>query len=110
MGPNGKNSKSQKSSHINSCVQDSTWEAGEAFQLDHDPGVAAWVKNDHLGFEILYVYRGVVRKYRPDQQDKMELLGLERSILKALTAGTFMWFLNNKPKEGTNKQTFVERV
>ncbi len=28
--------------------------------------VAAWVKNDHLGFEILYIYRGVVRKYRPD--------------------------------------------
>ena len=28
--------------------------------------MAAWVKNDHLGFEVLYVYRGVVRKYRPD--------------------------------------------
>ena len=24
------------------------------------------MKNDHLGFEILCVYRGVVRKYRPD--------------------------------------------
>lgn len=24
------------------------------------------MKNDHLGFEILYVYRGVVKKYRPD--------------------------------------------
>jgi type III restriction enzyme len=28
--------------------------------------VAAWVKNDHLGFEVLYIYKGVVRKYRPD--------------------------------------------
>ncbi len=28
--------------------------------------VQAWVKNDHIGFELLYVYRGVVRKYRPD--------------------------------------------
>jgi len=28
--------------------------------------VSAWVKNDHLGFEVLYVYRGIVRKYRPD--------------------------------------------
>lgn len=28
--------------------------------------VSAWVKNDHLGFEVLYVYRGVVRKCRPD--------------------------------------------
>ncbi|MCF8039816.1 MAG: DEAD/DEAH box helicase family protein [Desulfohalobiaceae bacterium] len=53
-------------SHINFSVHDSTWEASEAFHLDHDQNVAAWVKNDHLGFEILYVYRGVVRKYRPD--------------------------------------------
>ncbi len=53
-------------SHINFCVYDSTWEASEAFVLDHSPEVAAWVKNDHLGFEVFYVYRGVVRKYRPD--------------------------------------------
>ena len=53
-------------SHINFCVYDSAWEASEAFELDHNPEVEAWVKNDHLGFEVLYVYRGVVRKYRPD--------------------------------------------
>jgi type III restriction enzyme len=53
-------------SHINFCVYDSTWEASESFELDHNSAVDAWVKNDHLGFEILYVYRGVVRKYRPD--------------------------------------------
>jgi len=53
-------------SHINFCVYDSTWEASEAFELDHNAAVDAWVKNDHLGFEILYVYKGVVRKYRPD--------------------------------------------
>ncbi len=35
------------------------------------------MKNDHLGFEILYVYRGVVRKYRPD-------------FLVALTDGTMI--------------------
>jgi type III restriction enzyme len=28
--------------------------------------VDAWVKNEHLGFEIQYVFDGVVRKYRPD--------------------------------------------
>ena len=53
-------------SHINFCVYDSTWEASESFELDHNAHVDAWVKNDHLGFEILYVYQGVVRKYRPD--------------------------------------------
>ena len=53
-------------SHINFCVFDSTWEASDAFALDHAPEVDAWVKNDHLGFEVFYVHRGVVRKYRPD--------------------------------------------
>ena len=53
-------------SHINFCVYDSTWEASEAFALDHHSEVANWVKNDHLGFEVFYVHRGVVRKYRPD--------------------------------------------
>ncbi len=53
-------------SHINRCVFDSTWESSHAFQLDRCPHVAAWVKNDHLGFEIVYVFRGVVLKYRPD--------------------------------------------
>lgn len=53
-------------SHINVAVYDSGWEASEAFTLDHNKSVAAWVKNDHLGFEILYVFDGVVRKYRPD--------------------------------------------
>ena len=62
----GKPCERTKLSHINFCVYDSTWEASEAFELDHNPEVDAWVKNDHLGFEILYVYRGVVRKYRPD--------------------------------------------
>jgi type III restriction enzyme len=62
----GKPCERTNRSHINFCVYDSTWEATEAFELDHNPEVAAWVKNDHLGFEILYVYRGVVRKYRPD--------------------------------------------
>ena len=53
-------------SHINFCVYDSTWESSEAFALDHASEVAAWAKNDHLGFEVFYVHRGVVQKYRPD--------------------------------------------
>jgi len=53
-------------SHINLCVLDSRWEASEAFELDRNSNVAAWVKNDHMGFEIIYVRRGVMLKYRPD--------------------------------------------
>lgn len=53
-------------SHINCCVYDSTWEATEAFALDHSPHVAAWTKNDHLDFKVQYIYNGVVKRYLPD--------------------------------------------
>lgn len=43
-------------SHISHCVFDSTWEAAEAYRLDRNELVQAWVKNDHLGFEIFYIY------------------------------------------------------
>ena len=62
----GKPCEWAKRSHINFAVYDSTWEASEAFMLDRDKNVDAWAKNDHLGFEILYVFKGVVKKYRPD--------------------------------------------
>jgi type III restriction enzyme len=55
-----------KHSHINMSVFDSRWEASEAFELDRSEYVAAWVKNDHLGFEITYSFRGIIRKFRPD--------------------------------------------
>jgi type III restriction enzyme len=53
-------------SHINFCVADSTWEAQAAYELDHNPHVVAWVKNDHLGFEVAYMFDGMLHKYRPD--------------------------------------------
>ncbi len=62
----GKPCEYAQKSHINFCVYDSTWEAAEAFELDHNPNVDRWVKNDHLGFEIIYAFKGVIRKYRPD--------------------------------------------
>ena len=58
-----------RKSHVNRSVFDSTWEASEAYELDrerNDALVAAWVKNDHLGFVIHYTYQGVVHAYYPD--------------------------------------------
>ena len=56
-----------KRSHINFCLFDSTWEASASFYMDRASNlVRSWVKNDHLGFEVLYVYQGMVRRYRPD--------------------------------------------
>ena len=62
----GKPCEVTRRSHISHCVYDSTWEATESFELERNKHVAAWVKNDHLGYEIMYVYKGVVKKYRPD--------------------------------------------
>ncbi|MEM4202892.1 MAG: DEAD/DEAH box helicase family protein [Candidatus Methanomethylicaceae archaeon] len=81
-------------SHINVCTYDSTWEASDAFILDTSELVAAWVKNDHIGFEIPYLYQGVVRKYRPD-------------FLVRLTNGE-MLILETKGKE-SNQDTFKHR-
>ncbi len=53
-------------SHISHCVFDSAWESTESYILEKNPHVKAWAKNDHLGFEILYVFDGVFRKYIPD--------------------------------------------
>ena len=53
-------------SHINFCVADSTPEAQTAYELDINQAVAAWAKNDHLGFEVAYIFAGVFHKFRPD--------------------------------------------
>jgi type III restriction enzyme len=62
----GKACEHTERTHINMCVFDSRWEASEAFELDRNPNVRAWAKNDHLGFEIVYSFRGIIHKFRPD--------------------------------------------
>ncbi len=62
----GRPCEATKRSHINFCVYDSTWEASESFRLDRNKHVVSWVKNVHLGFDIVYLFKGVVQKYRPD--------------------------------------------
>lgn len=53
-------------SHISHCVYDSAWEDTESYSLEKNENVVAWAKNDHLGFEIYYLFNGVVKKYIPD--------------------------------------------
>lgn len=52
--------------HINFTVVDSTWEFLEAKTINESSVVESFVKNDHLGFAILYNYQGVIRRYFPD--------------------------------------------
>jgi type III restriction enzyme len=55
-----------KKTHVNLCVYDSRWEKTAAIHLDRSSHVTAWAKNDHLGFEIRYIFNGGEHKYRPD--------------------------------------------
>ena len=62
----GKETHIFKKTHINKCVFDSNYELRHAQELDKNEYVEAWVKNDHLGFEVPYVHQGVLKQYIPD--------------------------------------------
>ena len=62
----GKQTDIFKKTHINRCVVDSAWELAHARELDRNPYVKAWAKNNHLGFQIKYVHNGVIYEYFPD--------------------------------------------
>jgi type III restriction enzyme len=53
-------------SQISHIVVDSGWEKYVADILESHPAVAAWAKNDHLGFQVLYLWNGSKKKFIPD--------------------------------------------
>ncbi|WP_322994360.1 BPTD_3080 family restriction endonuclease [Castellaniella sp.] len=53
-------------SQISHAVADSTWEDYAAKRLEARDDIAAYAKNDHLGFQIYYLWHGSKRKYVPD--------------------------------------------
>jgi len=61
---------SEERCHVNFVVLDgphgNSWEEEAACILDALPLVAAYVKNDHLGFTIPYVLQGRSKQYLPD--------------------------------------------
>ena len=73
------------------CVYDSGWEAAEAYFLEKSDLVTSFVKNDHLGFTILYNHKGVIRKYYPD-------------FIIRLANGEYM-ILETKGKDSQQNQT-----
>ena len=53
-------------SHISHVVGDASWEGYAANVLEKSEKVVSYVKNDHLGFEIYYLWNGSRRRYVPD--------------------------------------------
>jgi len=53
-------------SQISHMVADSAWEQYAANIFDSHPLVEAYAKNEHLGFQIYYMWNGAKRRYIPD--------------------------------------------
>ncbi|MFV2053391.1 BPTD_3080 family restriction endonuclease [Aliiroseovarius sp. YM-037] len=53
-------------SHISHLVGDSTWEGHAANVFEGSGSVVAYAKNDHLGFQVYYMWAGSRRRYVPD--------------------------------------------
>jgi type III restriction enzyme len=55
-----------KKSHINLAVYDSQWEMGAGQELERNKHVISWVKNEHIGFVVKYLYNGIIHDFWPD--------------------------------------------
>ena len=56
-------------SHINNMVVDSKFEGlfcQELERLAKNKKIISWVKNDHIGFKVWYIFKGEVHSYFPD--------------------------------------------
>lgn len=55
-----------RKSQISHMLADSSWEQYAANILEKNDRIAAYAKNDHLGFQIYYLWNGARRRYIPD--------------------------------------------
>src|SRR5690606_15126592 len=53
-------------SQISHVVGDSSWEGFAANVFETSNNVVSYVKNDHLGFQIYYMWNGSRRRFLPD--------------------------------------------
>ncbi len=72
-------------SHVTLDGKDgNTWEQLLAAELELNPNVEAYVKNDHLGFTIPYVHKGRTHSYVPDFLVRLRRLdgeAIERALI-----------------------------
>ncbi len=67
-----------------------TWEQVLALECELEPRVAAYVKNDHLGFTIPYVHQGRAHSYLPDfllRLVRAEGDDVERTLIVEVSGG-----------------------
>ncbi len=101
-------------SQISHVVADGSWEAYAANVLEkfgRDKVISTYVKNDHLGFNIYYMWNGSKRKYVPDflirlangKSLVLEIKGQDSDQNKAKRIALDMWVkaVNQKGGFGT---------
>lgn len=101
-------------SQISHVVADGSWEAYAANVLEkfgRDKVVSSYAKNDHLGFNIYYMWNGSKRKYVPDflirlangKSLVLEIKGQDSDQNKAKRIALDMWVkaVNQKGGFGT---------
>ena len=86
-------------SQISHVVYDSAWEKVVADICEKSELVSAWVKNDHLGFVVRYLWRGSSRNFVPDYLIRLtngkslvlEVKGVDSEQNKAKRAAMDTW-------------------
>ncbi len=61
-----RHAESTTKTHINLSVYDKGWEIKTGHELERNANVVSFVKNDHIGFVIKYMYNGIIHDYWPD--------------------------------------------
>jgi len=95
-------------SQISHLVADSAWEAHTANVLEASPLVSAYAKNDHLGFQVHYLWNGAKRRYLPDFLIRLsngrtlilEIKGEKSDLTKAKHAALEAWIQAVNSKGG----------
>jgi len=95
-------------SQISHVVVDSTWEQYTAQVLEQSPVVAAYAKNDHLGFQVQYLWNGSRRKFFPDfvvrltngRSLALEIKGEDSEQNRAKRAALDLWVRGVNAKGG----------
>jgi len=95
-------------SQISHMVADGAWEAHTANVLETSPLVQAYAKNDHLGFQIYYMWNGSKRRFIPDFLIRLtdgktlvlEIKGIDDDQNRAKRAALEVWVKGINQKGG----------
>src|SRR3546814_406414 len=95
-------------SQISHVVGDSTWEGHAANVFEKSGKVVSYVKNDHLGFQVYYMWNGSRRRFIPDFMVRLtngktlvlEIKGVDDDQNRAKRAALATWVQGVNQKGG----------